>query len=1512
MLLIGTFACSRSGEEPIGKQTTAPQADETRQVQFDARPERLFTISEAPDGDTSLLLTLGWEAGWPLPEKAPKLAFCLPVKKGGQAQWANPILADKDAPAPDLEDFVWEQKASSSTQPRFKGITRRWAIWELTVPLELFDAIKDKPDNHKTLQLGLKIKWPASEVLETGGTPDANWQQLLERWIINPASLPDFQIAHPVLHPEIVLDATPPQALASEELKPGVPRPWGRLEISEPGLYRLTKEDLIRANFPFAEIHMDAVRVFSRGEPVALWEPARGSAWESGVYFRAWASESPYTTTRVYWITLGEDLPSTALTDDEAIEGRITAAFPTRTFERHYRHERDVELVKELGNFLNIRNMAWIEAGFTADKPLSLLLDLPGYVRKEGDVDAQLKFFINPQYEFRQNRMQCDLIREPNGASKPIQTLSFHTHHSTEQSLTLPANLMNDAVTTLALSIRSTTPGSAAAPAGLWFDYADFKYPSRAVFAGGQMLVEPIQVGTRDHWLQIDDAQRTAFESALGLRIDSQQQQVLNRVHPVEHPRRKGQFGLLLESGNGLAQEWYQPAASRGVPPVTRVASPLTLPEEPAAMCIVTHREFKDAAERLAAFHRERGEPTFVVDVQSIFDRFSHGDLTPLALRDWLAWGLEQPGMPATILLMGDCSSDYRNVAQSDVRNFIPSYTFDTGGDRWASDVWMTFVAGSDDLTDYVLARLSVASREDAAQVVDNLIDYATQEEAGPWRGRLGYVADDGEFTDAIDRQRNEWTPPGYATRRVALAELPFEDNFYLPPEVVEARQMKVCPRATQGILDMLRDGVAFLAYYGHGSPNIWAEERIWFGGDSSNSDNLFLADSGRYTFLANMTCNAGAIDYPMRPWNVCITEDMMRMPHGGAIGCFVPSGPGVTQNHLRLGGQLRRVLFEDNVRRQGEVAALTRLRYCFEDYPRDMLFMYALLGDPLLALQFPTHNGQLTDDAPLKLGRSGSERVIAFTGLSPASGEVHAELEHGSPLQSVKLGTYAYQNGTLSLPLTAPSDPPVGEGTLKLYGGDGTEDYIIGHPVSWGPKRLGWDRIEFSVRHDPTRSKVGWEVTPPPTGGKWDSDFALSLSDGTSSRTLLGPEVVDDGRLSVSHDSIASLPAVLSARLSEAWPPEDLSAPAWREQTVAMILPPAPWTGFVPAATRLRQSRARQRGELQFTVASTAQPEKPLRVKLVATRAAMNKKQELKFEERAEQFEATGSFELTPIDFINLEGAELHLLSVEDAATSMTPALEVVIDRLPIDALPRESSLLRIVPGSLRLEPPNPTDGETCFVHLEIENSGTEPVPTVLAGLYDAPPADGGKLVANYVQYGQTRLRDLGPGRRVPLSLRYDPFDNAGEETLWVHITSGPGDEERYEPHRLQTITLNVRTKYDLELREVSKEASATDLADRRMTLRVPLENIGETNALNVFVGFYRGEECREDQLITELQVDRVDALTTFTVEYEWHFDPEEDLPLGYDAFEPAAQAWFRGSLQRITSLDQTRKEEE
>ena len=109
------------------------------------------------------------------------------------------------------------------------------------------------------------------------------------------------------------------------------------------------------------------------------------------------------------------------------------------------------------------------------------------------------------------------------------------------------------------------------------------------------------------------------------------------------------------------------------------------------------------------------------------------------------------------------------------------------------------------------------------------------------------------------------------------------------------------------------------------------------------------------------MTCNSGAIDYPLTPWNICITEDMMRVKDGGAIACFVPSGPGITSLHREMSKSLGRAIFDCGLRGFGELTTLAKAQYALAGTYDDMIFMYHLLGDPVASLQLVGRRGSFT-----------------------------------------------------------------------------------------------------------------------------------------------------------------------------------------------------------------------------------------------------------------------------------------------------------------------------------------------------------------------------------------------------------------------------------------------------------------------------------------------------------------------------------------------------------------------
>jgi hypothetical protein len=303
------------------------------------------------------------------------------------------------------------------------------------------------------------------------------------------------------------------------------------------------------------------------------------------------------------------------------------------------------------------------------------------------------------------------------------------------------------------------------------------------------------------------------------------------------------------------------------------------------------------------------------VDVQAIHDTHGAGISSPDAVRAFLREVLltwPSP-VPAHVVLMGDCSRDQRQVWRTGVPNHIPTFSDPAQAARevfWlASDLRHALVAGEDLMPDFSLGRISVADAETADLVVDKIIEHA-QAPLGPWRATAGFIADNDRissqtFSELCEEIRLESMPP-LAAQTVYLEHLPWEHNSLIEPELITPQNEKVSPAATTAIRDLFSDPQPLVVYYGHGGPNIWTDERIWFGCDSPRSDNRMIANSDRRSFLINLTCSSGAIDFPDEVYHICIAEDLLRTP-GGPMALLVPTGEGTPSEHHRLTREVAR-----------------------------------------------------------------------------------------------------------------------------------------------------------------------------------------------------------------------------------------------------------------------------------------------------------------------------------------------------------------------------------------------------------------------------------------------------------------------------------------------------------------------------------------------------------------------------------------------------------------------------
>ena len=201
-----------------------------------------------------------------------------------------------------------------------------------------------------------------------------------------------------------------------------------------------------------------------------------------------------------------------------------------------------------------------------------------------------------------------------------------------------------------------------------------------------------------------------------------------------------------------------------------------------AEYVIITHRDFADAARRLAAWRSSRqGMSAVVVEVEAVYDRFSGGLVDPAALRNFLAWALQnwQPA-PLFVLLLGDGTYDYKNNSNTSRGNWIPP--FEDGDSTY--DEWYVRVLGQDVFPDMAIGRIPVQTAAAAQVVVEKLIDYESKPLYGPWRNRALVVADDVHhprfpnrneryFLDDAERLAAEGLPPDVDVVKHYLANFP-------------------------------------------------------------------------------------------------------------------------------------------------------------------------------------------------------------------------------------------------------------------------------------------------------------------------------------------------------------------------------------------------------------------------------------------------------------------------------------------------------------------------------------------------------------------------------------------------------------------------------------------------------------------------------------------------------------------------------------------------------------------
>jgi len=372
-------------------------------------------------------------------------------------------------------------------------------------------------------------------------------------------------------------------------------------------------------------------------------------------------------------------------------------------------------------------------------------------------------------------------------------------------------------------------------------------------------------------------------------------------------------------------------------------------------LIIITNNALLNEAQRLTA-HRQShsGVSTKVVTTEQVYNEYSGGKQDITALRDFIRDLYTQPASALkNALLFGRGSYDYKNRVLGNT-NLVPIYESRNSLsplETYSSDDYFGFLENTEGdwnespaqnhTLDIGVGRLPLKNLAEASIVVDKLIDYDLNiTKAGSWQNEFLFVADDGDFNihqNQADQLANsiDLYDPTFNTKKFYL------DSF----DQLERPSGQYSPAASKALDLLIRKGSLIVNYTGHGSEQVWMDERIL---DETIISNWKQAP--RYPLFVTATCEFGRHD---DPFQITSGEKTLLQKKGGSIGLVTTARPVNSSTNFTLNKAFYESLFtkeNNHFRNLGNIFRDTKNKSMSGVANRN----FSLLADPSMKLALP------------------------------------------------------------------------------------------------------------------------------------------------------------------------------------------------------------------------------------------------------------------------------------------------------------------------------------------------------------------------------------------------------------------------------------------------------------------------------------------------------------------------------------------------------------------------------
>lgn len=368
---------------------------------------------------------------------------------------------------------------------------------------------------------------------------------------------------------------------------------------------------------------------------------------------------------------------------------------------------------------------------------------------------------------------------------------------------------------------------------------------------------------------------------------------------------------------------------------------------------IVTHEDYRNAANKLAAYHNSRGLRTVVVSTQEVYNVFSSGRQDITAIKNLLRYYKNaNAAAPQYLLLLGDGSYDYKNILGDD-QNKVPTFESSSSYSLFSSFITDDYFGYLDvgegtgwysslHNIDVGVGRIPAHDSATANAVVDKLLAYQSNSDRfGTWKRRVVLVADDadeGWEMKFIERQDALAKDLDSTMKPLEIKKL-YADSYTQETKPGSQRY----PEVRTALYRAVEEGSLLVSYVGHGGEVGWATERVLQLEDVNNWGNRHIAP-----VFTTITCEFARFDDPSR---TSAGEQLFLQNNGGAIGLFSTTrSVFATSSTFEINNLLNKnMLFNDNYT-LGDALRDTKNQNNSGDKIK-----FSLFGDPAMPLALPT-----------------------------------------------------------------------------------------------------------------------------------------------------------------------------------------------------------------------------------------------------------------------------------------------------------------------------------------------------------------------------------------------------------------------------------------------------------------------------------------------------------------------------------------------------------------------------